>query len=238
MRKDTHQEIEVIPLPEELLLAIEHLNSLILDSIKRDGIPVNSGAFDIDSTKMNGDLDFAVFIVRWVSRVDEVIKNLNIILEDLRSLPRQYRLLAGHPVDRYYLLLRTYFYEFYRFREIHSQVIKESASRGFIEKPQVAIYRKTFHDAFKEVIEMRNALVHGAPIWIGEKNFALSLHRMASNAGYGLKNIETGEITDVKEALEDSCNHIHKIFSAEGNKMSKLIQQLIQWHIQIASKPV
>jgi len=234
MRKIIHQEIESVSIPDELLPAIKRVNGLILESIERDGVPIDSGLFDIDSTKIDGDISFALFIVRWVSKVEEVIKNLNIILSDLKLLPNNHHLLAGTPSDRYYLLLRTCFYEFYRFREIHNQIFKESANRGFIAGDQVAIHRKIFHDAFKEVIDLRNMLVHGSPVWKGESHIKLLMHGVATEMGFGLKNIESGKIIDVSEDLEDSCTLVYKTFSAEGNRMSKLISQLIQWHIHAA----
>lgn len=236
--KNITAHITKIAFPDELLPSVRRLNDLILECINEKGVPVDSGFFDLDSDQIDESLDLALFYIRWISSVNEVINNLNIVLEDLISLPSKYFLFPGLPDDRYYLLLRTYFHEFYRFREIHNRIVKESAMRGIIKKSQVDSHRKEFHTAFKEAIELRNTLVHATPIWTGKQHFNLALHGMAVKNGFGLKDVKTGEMCDIKNALEDACEHVFVILQDEGHRMSVIVQKLVNWHLQVAnSKP-
>lgn len=63
-------------------------------------------------------------------------------------------------MNRFYLLLRTYFYEFFRIREIFNRFINTLKVNELIDKNKAKIIRDTFYDAFKDSIKIRNFLVH------------------------------------------------------------------------------
>lgn len=225
-------EVAEISYPEEHLENLKRAIPLILVALKRDGLPIESGLIDIG--KIDGGLDIAMFFLRWIGQLNEIIENLNATLTDMRDLPTNYVFLKGSPKTRFYLLVRTYFYEFYRFRETHNQVVKAAAGRGYIERNEVAGVRQAFHDAFEEAIELRNNLVHGTPVWTGQQHFDLTLLATAQNRGYALQHHETGEILEFGAVLKDICPSTADILRDEGNRMSKVLQALVRVYVDLA----
>lgn len=160
------EEIEKISFPQEYIEDLKRANPLMLEALERDGVPIESGVFKLG--KVDKETDVALIFFYWISDINEIVDNLNIVLSDLRALPVHYILLNGSPKVRYELLVRTFFYEFYRFRETHNQFVKVAGHRGFIEKKDVPRLRNLLHDAFKNIINLRNAFVHGDPVWTGK----------------------------------------------------------------------
>lgn len=228
------KEVAKVSYPEEHLEDLKRAIPLILAAIERDGLPIEGGLIDIG--KIDGGLDVAMFFLRWIEQVNEIIENLNAVLTDMRDLPTNYIFLKGSPKTRFYLLVRTYFYEFYRFRETYNQVVKAAAERGYIERNEVAGVRQALHDAFEEAIELRNNLVHGIPIWKGQRHFDLTLLATAQNSGFALRHRETGETWGFGDVLQDICPNTADILGDEGNRMSKVLQALVRAFVNLAAK--
>jgi len=234
MRRAFVKEIEDIPYPQDHLEDLKRLVPLVIETMERDGLPIESGSFNIG--RVDESLDVALFFFRWVAENNKLIENLNMVLSDMRALPTDYVLLNGSPKTRYYLLVRTYFNEFYRFRDIHSQIVKAAADRGYIERDEVPLARKAFHDAFEGTIALRNNLVHGSPTWKGQKHFDLNLVGGALELGFALKDIETGEIWKISDVLKDVCNHTADGLRDEGNRMSSLLKNLVRIYADLVTK--
>jgi hypothetical protein len=183
------RDIEEVPYPEEHLEDITRSIPLFVAAMKCDGLPDESGLINIG--KVDEELDVALFLVRWIGEVNEIIENLNIVLIDMRELPCKYIFLKGSPKTRFYLLIRTYFYEFYRFRESFGRIMKAAANRCYIRLHEVPVAREAFYKVFENTIRMRNNLVHGTVFWKGRKHFDLSLLSSAREKGFGLKHAET-----------------------------------------------
>lgn len=228
------QEIEEVPFPPEHLEELKQLGPLMIEGMERDGLPIESGSINLG--KLDGPLDRAYFLFMWISENNGVIENLNMVLNDMRSLPTHYILFRGSPKIRFYLLVRTYFHEFYRFREIHSQVLKAAADRGYVEKDEVPLARKAFHDAFKTTIELRNSIVHGSPTWKGQDHFDLNLVSMAWERGYALKDQKTGAITEIGDVLNGICNTTADALRDEGARMSNLLKNLVRIYVDILAE--
>lgn len=228
------EEIEKISFPQEYIEDLKRVNPLMLDALERDGIPIESGVFKLG--KVDKETDVALSFLYWISDINEIVGNLNIVLSDLRALPLHYILLKGSPKARYELLVRTYFYEFYRFRETHNKFVKVAENRGFIEKKEVPKLRNLLHDVFKNVITLRNALVHGDPVWKGKEYVDLLLVDSAWENDMVLQHAETGKIRSFAETLQDLCQSTADDFRTEGNRMSKVLQGFLQLYIDLAAE--
>lgn len=189
---DQTNEIGEIPYPDEHVEELKRVIPLLVESMERNGLPIDSGIINIRN--IDDGLGLPLFFFHWIVESNGVIQNLNIVISDLRDLPHKYALLSGSPRLRYYLLVRTYFYEFYRFREIFNQAVRALQVGGYLKKSEVPEIRKTFHEAFEHTIEIRNAMVHGSFIWKGEKHFNLNVVGGAMELGRGLKSEDTGEV--------------------------------------------
>lgn len=234
MRRGFLKEVAKVPYPEERIKDLERAIPLIQAAVKRDGLPVESGI--INMGEIDGRLDIALFFLRWIGEVNEIIDNLNVILTDIRDLPTNYIFLKGSPKTRLYLLIRTYFYEFYRFRETYNKFVKAAAGRGYIDRRAVAGVRQAFHDAFEETIEVRNYLVHGTPLWKGKQHFDLTLLESAQADGPALKDFETGEILEFGSVLKKICPGTADMLGDEGNRMSKVLQALVRLYVDLAAE--
>lgn len=228
------KEIGEVPFPSEHLDDLRRAGPLMISAMERDGLPIDTGSINIG--EVDQELDHALFFFYWIADNNQVIENLNLVLADMRSLPTKHLLLSGSPRARYYLLVRTFFYEFYRFREIHHQIVKVAASRGYVDKRDVSSIRKTFHDAFETTIKLRNTLVHGSLVWKGKNHFDLNLVGDAWERGQALQDSKTGDIWDIGDVLEDICTSTADTLANEGNRMSFLLQNLVRIYVDVVSK--
>lgn len=225
MRKNVHKEIEEIPYPQGYVKDLNRLIPILITSMERNGIPIESGLISLG--KLDERLRVALFFFHWISDINEIIENLNTVLTDLRDLPIKHTLLKGSPRARYYLLVRTYYNEFYRFRETHHQVVKVATNCGYIKRDDGLLIRKAFHNAFEPTIKIRNNLVHGSPIWTGKTHFDLALVDGAREMGFMLKNRKTRKAWDIGNVLQNLCQHTVTTLHNEGNRLSYFFKKLV-----------
>lgn len=230
-------EIEEIPYPNEYLDALKELTPLLIEGIERTGFSEFIASGEVQLSGVDKSLDLPLFFFYWIGELNGIIRNLNLVLADLRNLPRNYALLAGSPRERFYLLVRIYFYEFYRFREIMNIAIKAFQRRGLLDKESVEEVRKAFHECFEETIGIRNIFVHdGAPTWKGEKHFKLFLSNVIANFGLALEDEEQANKLSIHSALGEMCNYYADNMRDEGLRMSRLLQQIVKGAVYFMSK--
>ncbi len=225
--------IPEIRYPIEHLEALKRLNPLLIEALKRDGPPIESG--EINLGRIDKDLRLPLFFFSWTVEINTVIDNLNIVLTDLRELPEKYEDVPGSPRKRFYLLVRMYFYEFYRFREIFNEAMKGLLRGGYISKSWVHEFRKTFDGAFEPTMEVRHTLVHRSPTWKGEKHFNLLLVGMAFERGIAPKSKQTGRIWALSDVLKDICEPMADTMRDEGMRMSNTLQTVVDEFVKITS---
>lgn len=229
LRPDEIQEVEF---PCDFLPHLHDISTLCVESIHRDGAPVESGQFDLGA--VSESVGSALFFLKWVSSTNQIIKNLNIVIADMRALPLMFRAMAGMPHDRFYLLVLTYFHEFYRFRELYGRTVKVAAQRGYIKREYVKTARQEFHDAFGPTIDLRNSLVHGSPIWSGKRHVDLQFLGGSWELGRELRDKETGQVWEMRDVLQDICQHTANAFRDEGNRMSYVKGELVKAYVSLA----
>lgn len=227
-------EINEVGFPDELLPALKDASNLFVQSIERDGPPVESGQFDLGS--VDEPAGTALFFLKWISSTNAIIQNLNIVIADMRALPNLFPVLPGQPHHRFYLLVATYFHEFYRFRESFGRTVMIAADRGYVEKKEAKLMRQEFHDVFGPTIALRNSLVHDSPIWTGKRHFDLQFLGGARELGHELRNKETGEIWEMRDVLKEICEHTANAFRDEGNRMSFIQKGLVEIFASLAQR--
>lgn len=203
--------------------------------MKRDGV---SGLIEKGSLKIGAldpEMSGAYFFLAWIRECNDVIENLNLILDDLAVLPERFVLYGGSPKTRYELLVRTFFHEFYRFREILNSILGASVKRGFITKNEQIKAREAFHQALEGMVELRNAMVHGVIESIGQEHFDLTLVDIAWSNGYVLLNQKSNEKLTIATALKAVCEKFTPVLEAEGLKASELMASFIRDMVPIVS---
>jgi hypothetical protein len=227
-------EIPRVPYPPEHLEDLKRLGPLLIVSMERDGLPIDSGSIRLG--KLDPKLDIAYFYFGWVSECNGVIENLNLALNDLRALPKNFATLGGSPWSRYELLVRLFFHEFYRLREIFNTVMSSCVKRGYLTKSELAIVRDAFHGVIEEAIELRNSVVHGRPTWRGQAHFDLNLASTVHNTGRSLVHAETGENFSIEAALESACIKIVDPLREEGERASLIMNAFVRDTVAITGQ--
>jgi len=118
------KKIKDVCVPKELDRQIKKMEPEILKSIKKNdpNSVVESGIIILGD--FNKKQKINLFLLSWISHINEVIYNLNLTISDLKKLPTNYLFITGSPYKRYQLLVRIFFYEFYRFKDIFHQSMK------------------------------------------------------------------------------------------------------------------
>lgn len=111
----------------------------------------------------------------WICNINEVVDNLNLIIKDTTELPVLRHLLPGSVDTRVKLLVRMYYYEFYRFRELFNTYLKCLERQGLITKNDFNEGRREFHETFKVINDLRNTLVHSSVRWEGYEHCCLTI---------------------------------------------------------------
>jgi hypothetical protein len=232
-KNSTANPIPEVQYPSEHLDDLKRMIPIAVDSVARDGLPLKSGSIDLG--ELDSNLDVAHFYLTWVTECNTVIDYLNLALHDLRALPQTFSLLGGSPWSRYALLVRLFFHEFYRLREIFSVVTSACVKRGYITKEERLQAREAFHAAIDEAVELRNSVVHGATNWTGREHFDLSLVSYAHDTGNRLVQQETGEELSVEAALEKLCAVKAGVLQQEGEKVVELMNLFIRGVVSVTA---
>jgi hypothetical protein len=234
MGDKAHEIIKQIDYPNCHKDSFIQISNILKDSLKSDGPPLDFEPINLG--KIPKELEVPLHFFLWISEINEVIESLNIVISDLRILGDSYFMFKVSPRKRFYLLVRTYFHEFYRIREIFNRNIRVLEARGFLKKEDTKQIRKIFLEAFKETFDIRNTIVHRTINWRGRGHFDLTLIDMAEELGFVLKNKKSGRIASLKDALNRLCYEMSKTFLREGQKISDVIQNTINFLVKYIAK--
>jgi hypothetical protein len=220
------EPIPRVSYPRKHLSSLKRLGPLMIGSMQRDGLPIETGQINLG--KLDQKLDVAYFFFMWVSETNEIIDHLNLVILDLRSLAKTHSLLGGSPWMRYELLVRTFFHEFYRFRELLNTVLSAVAKRGHISKEELSIARAAFHGAIEQTIDLRNSMVHSDVVWRGKQHFDLNLASIVHNRGQSRVSRRTGHEFSLEDALSKACNRTSNALQYQGRTAARLTSAFIR----------
>lgn len=217
------RKIEYLVLPSKLIQVLSDVAkkiSILPDSsLDKIAILKNSELTEEELT--------AYILFLFYKEIDEVIKNLNIVLDDLYFLPYRLNLFRESSRKRLYLLKRTYFYEFSRTRDIFNQTLYGFKSQEHLTKEQVSLLKNRFYKAHEEMISIRNILVHKSVVWNSEDDYILTLVDSSMKNNMLFEKDGTEKAFDLKEVLNQHCQRVIPIFQYEGMRMRNMIQNFI-----------
>lgn len=226
MPRANRPPIPAVAYPKEFVADLDSLAPVMIANMERDGLPVESGQIDLG--RLNPKQDLAYFFFMWVSETNEIIDHLNLTLLDLRALPRNIGILGGSPWTRYELLVRTFFHEFYRFRELLNTMLSSVAKRGIISKEELSIARAAFHGAIEGTIDLRNSIVHSGVRWHGQAHFDLNLVSIFHNRGQSLIDRQNGRKVSISKVLAKACSQSSKTLQAEGRHAALIMKAFLR----------
>lgn len=108
-------------------------------------------------------------LLEFQSAFGEIIDHLNVVLMDLDALGSDPRAIK-YPVVRYALLVRTFFYEYGRTKDVLGSFLRKLERLDRIEKGEAQEYHRVFYERFRPAFEARNRFIHG-PASIGTETY-------------------------------------------------------------------
>ena len=217
-------EIPHLEYPKDYKPLLTTFPGKMLKSVKEYGLPIESGAIRLEKLNQDEQLVYQFFI--WHFFTNESIDNMNLVLSDIDQLGKHYMLFRGSPKVRFFLLIKTFFNEIYRIRDMLNRFFSWLYKLGEIEKKELKNIRKDVSEVFDKSVEIRNLLIHSHPIWRGREHFDMNLVLGAAETGHALVNKETGELWDIQEVLGTNTKLYFEHMKKEGVFIRSFIQDL------------
>ena len=162
MPSDSFPSLQPIPYPESLAPYLEHLERTHLELTAQDlAETLETGALPGGDHTFPDSLwrEYLVFIL--VEVLNDVIESLNIIIEDVEDLPRVASTLKGKPSKRIDLLVRGFYAEAFRGREVIRKIIGHLRRRGFVSRGDAKAMADAMQDQLGGTVTARHAFTHG-----------------------------------------------------------------------------
>jgi hypothetical protein len=118
------------------------------------------------------------------NELNEIIGHLNLVLRDFAILGTDLRAFQGDPVLRYRLLVRVFFHEYFRFREITRIGLDALRRWSVFSKEETASMREGLDAFFRPLVQVRNSLVHDSPDYTDKDHALLFVAAKSEELGY------------------------------------------------------
>ncbi|HLZ19874.1 MAG TPA: hypothetical protein VKO67_09685 [Smithellaceae bacterium] len=226
----TKNRISIVETPKELVEPVARILELGKEEAINRNWNFKSGASPIPNLPKSLSMYFIVWLL--LNNVNDIIENINLVLNDLKIMRDDPALLDqdmfGDIVLRYKLLVRTYFYEFYRFKECYNSFLTYCRNLGACDAKQVKELRSLFYEMFKENIQVRREMVHYTYLWSGEKHGRLLMASFAESTGGLLLNNKTFYLIDKCGVLSELTDDAIKLFFYEGSRIRNFFSEAIE----------
>ena len=216
-------KIPEIENPKEIVESMKKFKPYFIKAAEgmEKGLRFGDGGIKLGELPRNILLPCQLF--SWICRTNEVIENLNIILHDLELLRRKPHYLPGSQRVRYFLLLRIFFYEFFRVKEISNFYLERLKELGVMEHEDFSKIKSYIYKLFKKTLKIRNGLVHKDTSPSGTN---LEFHNVFSiyESGFKIVDKKTGVERKWEDSLNNACESSLNILFNEGKRMSEIMQ--------------
>ena len=212
-------KISIIETPTEIQKVLVSIGKLLTEEMasNRDW-DYKSGNFPIPNLPKPLSIYFDIWL--WINDINEIIENINLVLDDLKILRDNPKLfqesLNGNPIVRYKLLTRTFFYEFFRFKECFNEFLARLGKAGLLNSQVVKGIRSEFYKQFEKAIKVRNTMIHSRYPWPGERHLRLFVASSAESMGGALVDKETGAVVETIKVLSELAGEAIQTFLLEG----------------------
>lgn len=224
-------KVNVSPLqiPEELMVALRGIGDKIKET-QRVNLENGIDPRDLSSIEYTKKEKIYLDTFYWLTETNDVVENLNIVFSDLNMFSKKqiiiFKLSGGSIKNRFYLILRTFFYEFFRIKEILNIYLNILRKRKLITKKEVSDISSDFYRDYEYVFNLRNQLVHKHHIWDSEEHIEYLACEAGESMGYVFANKESGEIIKSEDIAS-------KLASESLNRLSTLVTAIIAEDLQI-----
>lgn len=189
--------VSTLQIPKELMEALRGVGDKIKKTQKRN-LENNLDPGDLSSIEFTQKEKIYLDTFCWLTETNEIVENLNIVFFDLNLFKKKqsfiFEFSGGNIKNRFYLLLRTFFYEFFRIKEIFNIYLNKLRKRKLITKIEASEISLDFYRDYEFVFRLRNQLVHNYHIWHSDDHNEYIISEAAESMGYFFTNKESGEI--------------------------------------------
>jgi hypothetical protein len=222
--------IDINILPHDWNLAVyDYYKESIGNNFTKDYF-YNNG--NIKLNQASPELKIKLHFVTFINSIEEILGSFNLIISDLNILKTCPYYFQDPPFKRFYLIIRTFFYEFYRIKEKQKFFLIALEKEHYIEKDKVMKIKKLFFSLFQETLELRNNLVHHNVSWINE-HIELTLLYLAEETGHRIYKEDTKEEVTWESELPSFCEYYQKLFYEQGEKVKEHVETVINALIKL-----
>jgi hypothetical protein len=162
MERTHFPAVERIPYPECVRPYLEHLDRRA-DALRPEDVDhiLATGCFPPGGPPTPGALRREQLLVALVELLNDVIDSLNVLIADTEDLPNLVPQLRGRPSKRLELLVRGFYGEFFRGREVFVRVLGYLRREGYITREIATGLTSEIDKHFQDIYKMRHAFAHG-----------------------------------------------------------------------------
>lgn len=176
----------------------------------------------------------------FISEINVMVENLNLIINDIRMISQKPEIcnfiFEGRLAARYYLLVRTFFYETFRSKEIYNRYLKCLKRRRILRKKDVQDYQAQFLEVFDKIIKVRNKMVHQRFVFPGIEHRQLILAEDADQRNLAFVLYETGERVTTTEILKKLCEEFNEEAVLIGTGLARYLESFSLAVCEVAIK--
>ncbi len=167
----------------------------------------------VDLRKLPKRLAFGLVFLDWIGDLSEIVENMNIVITDLHRLRRRRHLRAQELWARYRLLARTFFYEFYRIKEVLGRFLKQLKILGAIdEQDRKKTTKEIISVLLKPMIDARNKITHDTMCILEEEKEAYIVTAAAAARSH-VVDTRTGRIIQPHEPIGGAASSLASEFT-------------------------
>lgn len=100
-----------------------------------------------------------IFLI-WIIDLNKIVDFINILLIDLKTIAEDENLLSGDPINRYELIIHTFFNEFFKLQEISRVSLKKLCKEISIPKKDKMFFVNSYYKVFDDFYKIRNKIIH------------------------------------------------------------------------------
>lgn len=215
--------IPKVPFPESIRIVLPPMQESMMATWekRKDDWDFTSGYMPKPELDRISDIYFEIF--GYIADINAIVDHLNLIIGDIHFLAAQpeacCRMLGGNVSTRYNLLARTFFYEVFRTKEIHSRFLKYLRRKSVLRKQDVEEYRAQFLTRFEALVNVRNKMVHDSFVFPGMVHRNLFMAETATKYNMELKCRETGKVLTIKDAISEVSDEFMQIGFSAGTSL-------------------
>lgn len=226
MEQESLKLIEEIPIPESLKQELIKIQPTMIATFEKNAEwDFTSGYMPRPKLDCISDIYWETFL--FITEINEVIENLNLVIADLSFLSKHseiYRQIRGRLSKKYSLMVRAFFYELFRTKEIFNRYLQYLKKARLLRKTDIKGYRDEFIKLFEAFIKIRNRMVHHTFALPGEEYQKLWMAEFALENHMAFASQKTGAIITTADALEKLSAEFNEVAFSVGTSLVQYFQ--------------